>query len=332
MIILLLLSIPLIGILLVLHIISKTFTWLLNSPPKPHAFVSLPVQSRFFSFIFNFIKNKLKERTLWYVIFFSVVLLFGFRLPARLLLGSLDLLIYYPPFNVVFALCSVIAISNLKVNKVSKITLFFSGFLAFLMPILVSNAYVSEFFSSLAYFLAFIRELCTQKQYMGGGLKDIITHLASSALGPSTTTTGSASGGVSGSGGSGGGGQPPRKSPFADLTGRSGINTKWEKIEMFDASNNRIVNVPNVYTPNGPRDRQVGRAIADALDHRRNSGAGGHLSLNWFTQAQRGWIQQLLLHDHTVNPPMAGRRSLHQLFMNQSLSNSQDFRDLLRRA
>ena len=109
----------------------------------------------------------------------------SYKLPGKFMLSELDLLHYYPLFSCMFALCSVVAIANLKGNKVTIVMMLTGGVLALTIPYLVPYAntyysevlrdYISELFLGLAILSAFILQTIEAKQYMGGHTFTIIT-------------------------------------------------------------------------------------------------------------------------------------------------------------
>ena len=177
-----------------LNRVFNTLEWGLNSPPKPHGFVSLSVKSGFFSFRFNINSKLNKYKTNFYVFFFASVIGWGHKYPLRFMLDELDLLGFYPLFNLIFALLSVIVIANLKGNNISKITMVITGLLALSAPYLVAyvNCYSAlltdclfKSFISLAialtfvldFFLVFFLDLLPSKQYMGNNAETKVSSI-----------------------------------------------------------------------------------------------------------------------------------------------------------
>ena len=111
----------------------NSIEWGLNSPPKPHAFVSLPLQSK---------KIPFSRKTL---ISLTVSMLIGtglylsYRYPMSFMLKQLDIFICYPLFNVVVALISVMLIANIKNNRVGRLQYWITGFFALSIPLLVNH-------------------------------------------------------------------------------------------------------------------------------------------------------------------------------------------------
>ena len=156
--------------------VYNSLEWGLNSPPKPHAFVSLPVQSGLFSFTFSINSILSKCKSNFYVFLWAFVLVLAYKLPTKILLDQLGLLAYYPIFNVMFALLSVVVIANLKGNKVTKAMIIIGAVLGFSIPYLVLYVYdyfyepltnfLLEGFSSLTLLLSL--EKLVDKQCMEG--------------------------------------------------------------------------------------------------------------------------------------------------------------------
>ena len=123
--------------------VYNSLEWGLNSPPKPHAFVSLPIQSSFFSILRNILKNKFNVTT-FYTVFLLLFIIIGFKLPTKFMLSELDLLFYYPLFGIVYSLLCAICIchvSNKELTVFRFLFIVFSGLSAFVMIYLFSGDY-----------------------------------------------------------------------------------------------------------------------------------------------------------------------------------------------
>ena len=109
--------------------ISRSFSsleWGLNSPPKPHAFVSLPLQSGFFNKKFVF--------SLCVCLSVSMFISVSYRYTSNFMLKELDLFYCYPFVSAIVAMLIYTVITNLKNNKLGYFQLFFVGFIAWLIP------------------------------------------------------------------------------------------------------------------------------------------------------------------------------------------------------
>ena len=91
----------------------NSLEWGLGSPPKPHAFVSLPVQSGFFSNRFYLIKDKLNV-SFFYTVFLVLFIYIAYRLPTLFMLSELKLLLYFPLFNAAYTLICAISIAHVR--------------------------------------------------------------------------------------------------------------------------------------------------------------------------------------------------------------------------
>ena len=168
-----------------LYIINTVFKskslwqWKLNSLPKPCAFMSCEaslVQSGLFSFTFSFNSILSKFKSNFHLFIWALVLTWAYKFPTKFLLDQLHLLAYYPIFNVVFALLSVVVIANLKGNKITKTMIIIGAVLGLSIPYLVPyvHSYISEpltahfieGFESLILLLSL--EMLVDKQYMSG--------------------------------------------------------------------------------------------------------------------------------------------------------------------
>ena len=184
----------------------NSLEWGLDSPPKPHAFVSLPLQSGFFKF--NIISLLSKHKIIFYVFLFVFVMTCGYKLPLRFILDKLDLLALYPLFNVMLALISVVAIANIKGKNISKLMLIIPAVLALIIPLLTPyiNNYIIKLltlidFTALVIILSAILDIVQNKEYLGGGTppNTVCAH------GHGSSGSGSAAQGSSGSGNTTGG-------------------------------------------------------------------------------------------------------------------------------
>lgn len=126
--------------------VYNSLEWGLNSPPKPHAFVSLPIQSSFFSIpprFINIIKNKLNVTT-FYTVFLLLFIIIGFKLPTKFMLSELDILLYYPLFGIVYSLLCAFCIchvSNKELTMFRFLFIVFSGLSAFVLIYFFSGYY-----------------------------------------------------------------------------------------------------------------------------------------------------------------------------------------------
>lgn len=318
-------------------------------PPKSHNFVSLPLQTGIFSFAFNIksILNKCKEN--FPVFLLTTVIALGYKLPLRFILNQLDLLNYYPLFNVMFALLSVMAIANLKGNKITKVMIITGGVLGFVIPYLIPyvNYYFSPIighiwdgFASIA--LLFSLDIWAPKQPIGGYL------ILNSNSQPSGSLTGSSgnssvSGSTSSSSGGNGGGdnwRPTKDNPQSKLGGGKGVYMKVEPLTLRD-THGRPLATPAQYTGAGPVDREFGRAMSRSLHVRatihlvggtRHSSA---VSANWFYPNQWNWLRSHLQSEHNrlVNQAAANGRPAPTTLWNKlqahSLHNTQELRNSL---
>lgn len=132
--------------------------WYLNSPPKPHALVGLPLQSGFFNKKFVF--------SLCVCLSVSMFISVSYRYTSHFMLKQLDLFYFYPFVSAVIAMLLYIVITNLKNNKLSYFQLFFVGFIGWLTP------------SCLAY-IGFTLMFLSDLSYMESlkSLKDFINYL-----------------------------------------------------------------------------------------------------------------------------------------------------------
>ena len=93
--------------------------WGLSSPPKPHAFVSLPIQSALWNdWLTQFIVNMFKRT--WKILLFSFFMFLSFKLPAKFIFENLNLIWLYPMFNATLSCLGVVIIFGLN-NKTIKL-------------------------------------------------------------------------------------------------------------------------------------------------------------------------------------------------------------------
>ena len=142
-------SVPNLYIVTTLFKSKSSWQWKLNSPPKPHAFVNCeasPVQSGLFSFTFSIKSLLSKCKSNFYVLLWASFIAWAYKYPTRILLDQLDLLAYYPIFNVMFALLSVVVIANLNGKKVTKAMIIIGAILGLSIPYTVPyvHYYISQ--------------------------------------------------------------------------------------------------------------------------------------------------------------------------------------------
>ena len=127
---------------------------MLNSPPKPHALVSLPLQSSLFKFV------KISITGLTFSLLLSIAvglgLYLGYKIPIRFMLAQLNLLQFYPLFNTVIVVCSILILANLKGKSVKPIQLYKSVFFALFVPffILLYGGHYNEIYAYIHYLFA----------------------------------------------------------------------------------------------------------------------------------------------------------------------------------
>lgn len=149
------------------------------------------------------------------------------------MLNELDLLYCYPLFNIIFALLSVVAIANLKGNKVTKLMIVMGGALGLVTPYLVPYVYSYFYFicEGIACLTILLLDTYMAKVYIGGNtentvskIRDYLTskriHLTMYSTAPGAGGSGINLGG-SGSAGSGSGGIGASSSGSANTTAQS---------------------------------------------------------------------------------------------------------------
>ena len=170
-------SVPNLYIVTTLFKSKGLWQWRLNSPPRPHAFISSSlVESSFFSFTFSIKSILSKCKSNFYIFLWASILAWAYKYPTRILLDQLDLLAYFPMFNLMFALLSVVVIANLKSKELTKAMIITGGVLGLSIPYLVPyvNYYISEpltdfLFKGFECLLILLSlEKSVDKQYMDG--------------------------------------------------------------------------------------------------------------------------------------------------------------------
>ncbi len=101
--------------------------WALSSPPKPHAFVSLPVQS---SMNFRLI-NKIS------LLLLTAFFIFALRLPFKAIFDDLDMLAYYPIINTGISLLLAYCVTTASLKKLSRYRIGFIIAMGAVLPLLV---------------------------------------------------------------------------------------------------------------------------------------------------------------------------------------------------
>lgn len=131
----------------VLNISINTFyLGLTNNIPHPHGFTSLPLQSGFFSTCLCFIKKYLNE-TLLYTIFLVFFISIGLRIPTHFMLSELNMLVYFPLFNLAYTICCVFSIYQVKKKVLTYTRLAFICIFGLSAPLMLYL--YSEHFHSL---------------------------------------------------------------------------------------------------------------------------------------------------------------------------------------
>ncbi len=190
--------------------VFHSLEWGLNSPPKPHAFTSLPVQSSLFNI---FTKFSLISLTI------GLGLSIAYRSPLHFMLHEFDLLFYYPLFGAVISVVSIITINNIRVQKTGFLQLFFAAFFGFSVPLFVW--YVTEYnceldglYASFSIILTHILLTFTNEAMILEPSAGTINYYKL----PDKSTSSGGGGGGSGSGPSSGVQNPPHGNvPGADL-------------------------------------------------------------------------------------------------------------------
>ena len=139
-----------------------------NNIPQPHLSVFLVIQSGFFkSFIGKFNLNWF-TLPLFISITIGVGLYLAYRLPMHFMLDQLDLLTYYPLFNLMVTLCSIITIASLKGKQIKPVQLYLAMFFAFFTMFLFwfGSGYLRELHASVFVFF-------THLPFIWNCLKDI---------------------------------------------------------------------------------------------------------------------------------------------------------------
>ena len=133
-------SVPNLYILNTLFKNKSLWLWKLNSPPKPHAFVSLPVQSSFFSILprfINIIKDKFNNEIFFYTVFLVLFFCLAYRLPTKFMLDELDLQFYFPLINIVYSICCVFCICHVSKKELTNGRLVFIVFFGLSVPLMI---------------------------------------------------------------------------------------------------------------------------------------------------------------------------------------------------
>ena len=198
--------ISLINISILLCIISGLLSIMVNTfslgIPQPHFYASLPTQSS----LFKSLMAKFNLNWFTYPLFISIAtgvgLYLGYRLPLRIMLGELDLLIYRALFNLIVTLCSMTIIANLLGIKINPMRMYLAGFTAIIFTLLLyyfGNFPYKELCASLSYLLLHLQLLWDIKTYIYMHTTPTLPTLY--ARGPSSgTASGSGTAGGSGSG------------------------------------------------------------------------------------------------------------------------------------
>ena len=287
--------------------------WKLNSPPKPHAFLSLPLQSG----LFNFVIKRLNKRLLIGVtvgLGFSV----AYRIPIRIMLDNLDIAYCYPLVAALCTVLTIIIVNNMLELKTKHFQWLsaaaFGAAIAFLLIFLKQYTVTSEFYQILISSLIAYSALPTA----GGGLPaGSIGGGTAGPAGPAGSVGGGA--GPAGPGGQGGAGAattpalPPLKTGLTQAQIHRRNN--WAALNPTKTANTSIMgdlaagleygaielpnfNTPRDYVPNAPyENRQRCVDIAAALDTQQRISGQAHLTKNFFGPHER-FVLGFLYHKH----------------------------------
>ena len=204
------------------------------------------------------IKNKSNWFT--YPLFISIIIGVGlylaYRFPMYFMLGQLDLLIYYPLFNLMITLCSIIIMASLKGKETKPIQLYLAIFFTFFAMLLFwfGSGYYRELYASFFVFF-------TNLPFIWESLKDNTMPYGGSTTCYKTTPSGLSSGGGSSAGiGSTGSGSSAGAGAGAGVssTGSSASGTGGGS-GTGDASSTNILNAKALIE----RSSQLDKDLAD---------------------------------------------------------------------
>ena len=124
--------------------------------PQPHFYASLPIQSS----LFKSLMAKFNLNWFTYPLFISIAtgvgLYLGYMLPLRFMLGELNLLTYYPLFNLIVTLCRITIIANLIGKKINPKRIYLAVFTAIIITLLIyysGDFRYKQLYGSLTYLL-----------------------------------------------------------------------------------------------------------------------------------------------------------------------------------
>ena len=108
--------------------------WGLNSPPKPHAFTSLPLQSTLWDLIQSVV-NMIKRT--WKIFLFSFFMYLSYRLPGRFIFENLNIIWVYPFFNAILSCLGVVMIYGIKNKDLKQVKLATVGLCSLIIGIII---------------------------------------------------------------------------------------------------------------------------------------------------------------------------------------------------
>ena len=153
--------ISLINISILLCIIYGLLSITLNTfslgIPQPHYYASLRTQSS----LFKSLRAKFNLNWFTHPLFISIAIGVGlylcYRLPLRFMLDQLDLHMYYPLFNVIVSLCSIIIIAYLTGKEINNKRMYLAVITAFIITVIMyffsGDVRCKELFADLTYLL-----------------------------------------------------------------------------------------------------------------------------------------------------------------------------------
>ena len=110
----------------------NSLEWGLKSPPKPHAFTSLPIQSAsLIQYIINMLKNT------WIIFLFGIFMYLSYRLPGKFMFENLDILWFYPVYNATLSCLGVVIIYGINNKKIRPLRVAIVGVCSLIIGVLV---------------------------------------------------------------------------------------------------------------------------------------------------------------------------------------------------
>ena len=204
----------------------NSLEWGLSSPPKPHAYTSLPLQS---ASLIEYIVKMLKKT--WIIFSFCLFMYLSYRLPGRFIFEILNIVWLYPVYNAIISCLGVVIISGLCNKQIKPVRVAIVGICSLMIGIFVLYIHENQDVLMYAYdHLTILLPLVSAILLDRGTIPLSFASKEDSPAGPSTSTTGGPSSSATGGASSSTTGGPSSSTTGGASAEGSGIGTDGSRI------------------------------------------------------------------------------------------------------